>query len=205
MNEKGGEVYCTSREWKSDISRSSVFISFGFRNYPLMIKIPVDYYFVVIYISFIEMRFSILHNNDLINCAFDYQKGRRDSRASEIILLTSRRIEYFTCMAQIFNLPILPFPISRSLIFQQCLFIVWKLQFTPSRPDFLCHPVVIESIFYRTTVNRLINKRNTTEWLRKIWTGCSIDLIYFVHLKKECSIWLESIAGSIIFSLSCFI
>ena len=36
---------------------------------------------------------------------------------------------------------------------------------------FLSHPVVLELICYRTRANQLINERNTTEGLKKIWTG----------------------------------
>ena len=42
---------------------------------------------------------------------------------------------------------------------------------TPSRPIFLCDPVVLESICYRTRAKRLINESNTTGELRKVWTG----------------------------------
>ena len=38
---------------------------------------------------------------------------------------------------------------------------------------FLSHPVVLESICYRTRAKRLINESNTTGGLRKIWTGCA--------------------------------
>ena len=36
---------------------------------------------------------------------------------------------------------------------------------------FFCDPVVLESICYHTRAKRLINESNTTEGLRKIWTG----------------------------------
>ena len=36
---------------------------------------------------------------------------------------------------------------------------------------FLCDPVVLESICYRTRAKRLINDSKTTRELRKIWTG----------------------------------
>ena len=39
---------------------------------------------------------------------------------------------------------------------------------------FLCDPVVLESICYRTRAKRLINDSKTTGGLRKIWTGSEI-------------------------------
>ena len=44
-----------------------------------------------------------------------------------------------------------------------------------TRPNFFCNPVVLELICYRTTANRLINKRNTTTGQRKNWTGSCFD------------------------------
>ena len=40
-----------------------------------------------------------------------------------------------------------------------------------TRPDFLCDPVALQSICYRTRAKRLINKGNTTGGLKKIGTG----------------------------------
>ena len=37
--------------------------------------------------------------------------------------------------------------------------------------DMFCNPVVLESISYRPTAKQMINERNTTGWLRKVWTG----------------------------------
>ena len=45
------------------------------------------------------------------------------------------------------------------------------IQLYSTRPNFLCDPVVLESICYRTRAKRLINDSKTTGELGKIWTG----------------------------------
>ena len=43
---------------------------------------------------------------------------------------------------------------------------------------FFCNPVVLESICYRKRAKRLKYQSNTTEGLRKIWTGSNIMISY---------------------------
>ena len=51
---------------------------------------------------------------------------------------------------------------------------------------FLSHPIVLESICYRTRAKRLINESNTTGRLQKNWTGCTLFSIN--DLPTPCSI-----------------
>ena len=44
---------------------------------------------------------------------------------------------------------------------------------------FFCDPVVIESIWYRTRTNRLINEGNTTGGLKIFWTGPALGCVSF--------------------------
>ena len=64
----------------------------------------------------------------------------------------------------------------------------WLIYQPSSRPIFLCDPVVLELICYRTRANRLINDSKTIRELRKIWTGwttratCSYFFQPFSHI-----------------------
>ena len=59
----------------------------------------------------------------------------------------------------------------------------------PFPTNFLCDPVVLESIFYRTRLKRLINDSKTTGGLRKILTGCDNLFAIFSIISIISSCW----------------